>query len=197
MSENMKQDGPEGKEPVVFVDGGSVRTNSLDVSSYFRKDHKNVLRDVRKLIGRRPELNRLKFALVERPDAKGELRPTYDMDRDGFTLLAMGFTGEEALDFKLQYIERFNEMEKALKEKRVPVAEVMLSGYQEVRDISMDLRLITECRQTWGNKAAQQMWLKRRSLPTVPAMYEDPSQPNLFSYTAVPKPSANNYPPAE
>jgi hypothetical protein len=37
------------------------------------------------------------------------------MDRDGFTLLAMGFTGERALDFKLAYIEEFNRMEAALR----------------------------------------------------------------------------------
>lgn len=67
----------------------------------------------------------------------------------------------------------------------------------EIGDKAMDLRTVTECRQTWGNKAAQQMWLKLRHLPTVPAMFEDPSQPSLFSYTAMPKPPASNYPPAE
>jgi Rha family phage regulatory protein len=108
-------DDRETSLPVVFEDHGKVFANSRDVATYFKKDHKHVLRDIRKLISRRPDLNRSKFGLVEHPDEKGEMRPTYDMDRDGFTLLAMGFTGDEALEFKLRYIEAFNQMEVALK----------------------------------------------------------------------------------
>ncbi len=44
-------------------------------------------------------------------------RPMYIMNRDGFSLLVMGFTGKKALDFKLELIEAFNTMESALKEK--------------------------------------------------------------------------------
>ncbi|WP_428029530.1 Rha family transcriptional regulator [Ancylobacter sp.] len=43
----------------------------------------------------------LNFELVDYRDAKGELRPAYEMTRDGFTLLAMGFTGKPARAFKV------------------------------------------------------------------------------------------------
>ena len=76
-------------------------------------------------------------------------------------------------------------------------AEVIPPVGEEIRDLGMDLRIVTECRQTWGNRAAQQMWVKLRHLPTVPVMFEDPAQTSLFSYTAVPKPGSSNYPPAE
>lgn len=102
-------------EPVVFEREGKVFANSRDVATFFDKNHQHVMRDIRKLISLRPELNRSNFGLVELPDGKGELRPAYDMDRDGFTLLAMGFTGEKALDFKLRYIAAFNAMEEALR----------------------------------------------------------------------------------
>lgn len=49
------------------------------------------------------------------PDSYGRDRQVYYMNRDGFTLLAMGFTGKEALKFKLKYIEAFNAMEAEIK----------------------------------------------------------------------------------
>lgn len=177
---NVPPTSEEGKgEPVVFADGMIARANSLDVAAFFGKDHKNVLRDIRKLIGRRPELNRLKFALVERPDAKGELRPTYDMDRDGFTLLAMGFTGEEALDFKLRYIERFNQMEAALRSKALGGGQIDGNHAPEF-DAGMWFRLATEARQIWNEEVAAEVWLASGKLPITPGMKSYPRQGNLF-----------------
>ena len=45
-------------------------------------------------------------------------RPMYIMNRDGFTLLAMGFTGQKALQFKLDYIDAFNKMEQTIRNTR-------------------------------------------------------------------------------
>lgn len=50
-------------------------------------------------------------------DRGGRIRPIYYLTRDGFSILAMGFTGKEALKWKLEYIEAFNKMESILKEK--------------------------------------------------------------------------------
>ncbi len=50
------------------------------------------------------------FTLIDYTDAKGEARPEYLLTRDGFTLLAMGFTGTKALQFKVAYINAFNRM---------------------------------------------------------------------------------------
>src|SRR5690606_31871146 len=60
------------------------------------------------------------FFQGEIPDSYGRPRKTYFMNRDGFTLLAMGFTGKKALEFKLKYIEAFNRMEQQLKELNQP-----------------------------------------------------------------------------
>jgi phage regulator Rha-like protein len=49
------------------------------------------------------------------PDAYGRDQPAYDLTREGFTLLAMGWTGEKAMAFKVRYIRGFNEMEAALR----------------------------------------------------------------------------------
>lgn len=102
-------------ENLVFTVNGKAVTTSRKVAEVFEKQHKNVLQSIREL--EIPEdFDRLNFQLVEYKDAKGEQRPEYLITRDGFTLLAMGFTGSKAMQFKLAYIEAFNAMEKELSE---------------------------------------------------------------------------------
>ena len=104
-------------ELVIMKDQQAV-TTSLQVAEVFGKEHKNVLRDISNL-----NLDRLNFEQMfmesTEPDLYGRDRRIYYMNRDGFTLLAMGFTGKKALDFKLKYIEAFNNMEEAIKEERI------------------------------------------------------------------------------
>ncbi|MGI1726679.1 Rha family transcriptional regulator [Pediococcus acidilactici] len=104
-------------ELVIMKDQQAV-TTSLQVAEVFGKEHKNVLRDISNL-----NLDRLNFEQMfmesTEPDLYGRDRRIYYMNRDGFTLLAMGFTGKKALDFKLKYIEAFNNMEEAIREERI------------------------------------------------------------------------------
>ena len=90
-----------------------VITSSRDVSAYFGKQHGHVLRDIDALLAQAPVIAP-NFGAVDYRDAKGETRRAFDMTRDGFMLLAMGFTGAKATALKLAYIERFNAMEAAL-----------------------------------------------------------------------------------
>ena len=99
---------------LVQVVDGQVVTTSLRVAEYFKKQHKDVLRAIKSL-DCSDEFNGRNFALVAYQDAKGEQRPMYYLTRDGFTLLAMGFTGKVAARFKEAYIEAFNLMEESLR----------------------------------------------------------------------------------
>ena len=101
--------------PIVQIADGHATTLSTQVADYFGKRHDNVIRSVKCLIKSAPELNGRNFAPVEIKDAKGELRPAYRMDRKGFVLLSMGFTGERALKFKIAYIDAFDRMEEELR----------------------------------------------------------------------------------
>ena len=86
------------------------------VAERFGKQHKHVLDSIenfKKEIGT-ADFSAL-FILSSYKASNGKINPEYLMTRDGFTLLAMGFTGREALKFKLAYIEAFNKMEEALK----------------------------------------------------------------------------------
>ena len=110
--------------PIVSITNNSVTTLSIDVASFFGKRHSDVLRSIKSLISQIP--NRLRIfapTVVERENPSGGApvkSPAYSMSRDGFTLLAMGFTGPKALLFKIAYIEAFNRMEAQLRGTVLP-----------------------------------------------------------------------------
>ena len=92
-----------------------------EVAHYFRKRHDNVVRDIRSIMDNCPEeFTALNFEVSNYLDQTGRSLPMYIIFRDGFTLLAMGYTGPEAIRFKLAYIEAFNRMEAELARRNRP-----------------------------------------------------------------------------
>ena len=105
----------------IFADiHDTARVDSRSVAALFEKEHKNVLRDIAKIIepesGLSEEFTRLNFELSKYKDSTGRKLPCYQMTRDGFTILVMGYTGEKAMRFKELYIKRFNEMDALIKQ---------------------------------------------------------------------------------
>ena len=102
----------------VYMDGkhGAV-TTSRNVAEVFGKQHKSVLRSIEGLGLDRHNFEQMFFETVS-PDSYGRKQRTYIMTRDGLSLLAMGFTGKEAIRWKLKYIEAFNQMEQLVKSRR-------------------------------------------------------------------------------
>ena len=101
----------------MFADTHDVaRVDSRFVAEAFDKNHRDVLRGIRTLIGENSGLSndfRLRnFAQSSYTNEQGHKQPCYEMTRDGFTMLVMGFTGKKAARFKEFYIKRFNEMER-------------------------------------------------------------------------------------
>ena len=102
--------------PIVFEQGGQALTTSREIADYFGKAHRGILRDIRNTLeqldqtpeGR--EFSEHNFVLTYYADEQGKPRPAYALTRDGFTLLAMGFTGARAMQFKVAYINAFNRM---------------------------------------------------------------------------------------
>lgn len=100
---------------VLSVVDGKPTTTSLDIARHFGKLHNEVLRRIANLLEQLPtDFTERNFALSEYTDDSGRKLPAYRITRDGFTLLAMGFTGKKALQFKLAYIDAFNRMEAQL-----------------------------------------------------------------------------------
>lgn len=106
-------------QPELCIIAGKVVTSSLAVASYFGKQHKNVIQKIASLECS-AEFTELNFQLSEYIDASGRKLPCYQITRDGFAFLAMGFTGKRAAQFKEAYINAFNQMEKQLSKPTVP-----------------------------------------------------------------------------
>lgn len=98
---------------LVFVDNNRVVTDSLTVAGVFGKEHNKVLRDIREL--ECSEQFRLSnFGQSTYTNKQGREMPKYLMTKDGFTLLAFGYTGSLATRFKEAYIKEFNRMQEQL-----------------------------------------------------------------------------------
>lgn len=110
---------------LVRINSNQVVTDSRSVAEHFGKAHNHVMRDIKNLLGglsnfgHTPMFHETTYV----DDQNGQTYPMYLMNRDGFSLLVMGFTGEKALEWKLKYINAFNAMEKALKDQHVKQVE--------------------------------------------------------------------------
>jgi len=104
-------------QPIVHVRRNRVTTSSLDVAAYFGKSHNVVLRSIRNLECSK-EFWRCNFAPRDYKDERGKTQPSFDITKDGFAMLAFGFTGKEAAQFKERYIAAFNAMLEGLPDDR-------------------------------------------------------------------------------
>lgn len=107
----------------IQADGDELTTDSTMVALVFKKNHDSVLRSVRATIKKLPPERLGYFAetSIRRPSPNGNgfiESPAFKMTRDGFTLLAMSFTGKRAFAFKLAYLDAFNAMAKYIKNQR-------------------------------------------------------------------------------
>lgn len=99
--------------------------SSVEVARNFGKNHKETLRDIRKLLGGAQNCADLFYKSSYIHEQNKQEYPMYLMNRDGFSLLVMGFTGKEALEWKMKYIEAFNQMEKKLNDPEFLVQRSM------------------------------------------------------------------------
>ncbi|WP_051258103.1 Rha family transcriptional regulator [Desulfovibrio cuneatus] len=97
-----------------LADGQTPAISSLNIAKHFQKKHRNVLRDIEQLRANTPKsFTGLNFEPSEYTDPTGRTLPCFLLTRDAFSLLAMGFTGVAAMQWKLKYIEAFNALEAA------------------------------------------------------------------------------------
>lgn len=108
---------PTLSQPEIAIVDGQAVTSSLAVADFFSKRHDDVLKKIR-ILDCSPEFCARNFAetsiLVRQPNGGTRKLPCYQITRDGFAFLAMGFTGKRAAQFKEAYINAFNQMEQAL-----------------------------------------------------------------------------------
>lgn len=98
----------------LFNQEGRILASSLEVAEKFGKEHSKIKRSIKSFEKDVANFGEM-FKLSYYEDSYGRSQEEYNMNRDGFSLLAMGFTGKKALEWKLKYIDAFNKMEETLK----------------------------------------------------------------------------------
>lgn len=111
---------------LVRIDNKQVVTDSRNVAEHFEKQHKHVLETIDNLVAQNSATKNM--FLEQTREYRGRDFRYYLMNRDGFSLLVMGFTGAKALEWKIKYIEAFNAMEKAIQTPQLTPAEQMAQG---------------------------------------------------------------------
>ena len=135
-------------EQLVIQRNNQAVTTSLDIAQTFGKKHNNVMRDIGGLLKNEQTQQMFDESTYVNRQNHQEY-PMYYMNRDGFSLLVMGFTGKKALEFKLKYIEAFNRMERVIKEGG------LLTSHLTPEEIQLKKSYIEEMRKQNDNKAHQ------------------------------------------
>ena len=118
-------------EDLVKIANNEVVVSSRQIAENFGKEHRNVLRSIEDTVGmlKIGDTKEMFHKTTYIHPQNGQTYPEYLMNRDGFSLLVMGFTGKAALEWKVKYIQAFNEMEAKLRAAKVlSPAEQMAQG---------------------------------------------------------------------
>lgn len=116
---------------LLTISNGQPTASSRDIAEHFGKRHDHVLRDIETLGKDLPNFGEMFFD-TEIPDSYGRPQRAYLMNRDGFTLLAMGFTGKEALEWKVRYMNAFNAMEQEIRNPKPMTANEMFAMQAQI-----------------------------------------------------------------
>lgn len=135
------------REIVLSMQSGEPVASSRQIAENFEKRHDHVIRDIDAIKKDVPNFGEMFFETTA-PDSYGREQRAYLMNRDGFTLLAMGFTGKAALEWKLKYIAAFNEMEKKLTEqpqltRSQLLATALIAAHEELEEKDKRIELLT------------------------------------------------------
>lgn len=111
---------------ILSTQNGQAVVSSRDIAKHFGREHKNILAAIREILV--AEKSATKFFYESSFEYRGQTFPEYLMNRDGFTLVVMGLNNtEKVIEWKLKYIQAFNEMEKKLTTPEPEPPELALS----------------------------------------------------------------------
>mgnify|MGYP000613680409 CR=1 FL=1 len=132
---------------VLSMQSGEPVASSRQIADNFEKRHDHVMRDIDAIKKDVPNFGEMFFETTV-PDSYGREQRAYLMNRDGFTLLAMGFNGKAALEWKLKYIAAFNEMEKKLTDqpqltRSQLLATALIAAHEELEEKDKRIELLT------------------------------------------------------
>lgn len=117
-------------EIIIKNSGGTLTVPSMQVAENFGKEHRNVLQAIESIKAENSAVTPM-FIESTYQAGTGKNYKCYELTRDGFSLLVMGFTGKKALEWKLKYIEAFNTMESRLKKGYSELEQMKIKAQYE------------------------------------------------------------------
>ena len=132
-------------EKVVIINdvNEALTISSLQIAEHFGKRHTHVLEAIENIKAENSAVTSM-FIESTYKAGTGKNYKYYECTRDGFTLLAMGFTGKKALDWKIKYIEAFNKMEKHIKSGKTKAIDVYKQKRLEIMAMNAKARTMKE-----------------------------------------------------
>ena len=151
-------------ENLVYVKKNTVVCDSLQVAERFGKNHQHILEAIDKLTVENSTVVEMFHKGTYKAD-NGHIYRKYLMNRDGFSLLVMGFTGKQAIEWKLQYIEAFNRMEALLLQKQSQIWKDTRKYQKEIRKQETDaIKHLVEYAQEQGSSNAARYYVSLSKL---------------------------------
>jgi Rha family phage regulatory protein len=141
---------------LVAIRDNRATTTSLIVAEFFEKQHNHVMRDIRNLMEDLPEGGLSNFAPSSYQNEQNKTQPMFEMSRDGFSLLAMGFTGKRALEWKVKFLKAFNQMEGSLSGSIVERVKSATDVFRHVYDLAKGISQCKGPAATAANVAAME-----------------------------------------
>lgn len=143
----------------VFERGQQFWTTSIDIADKFGKRHDHVLASIEKLM-HSLQKDVPYFREMYKPDSYGREQRMYEITRDGFSLLVMGFTGKKALLWKVKYIEAFNHLERQLYKRASPHWQQLRERGKAVRLEATDaIQELVEYAKSQGSTNAEKYYM--------------------------------------
>lgn len=146
---------------LVFLKNEEAMADSLIIAEMFEKRHDRVLRAIDNIVETLPKNGEQKMFIAGRRKANdGNFHRMYYMNRDGFSLLVMGFTGKKAMEWKLKYIEAFNKMETVIRQKSTNVWVETRQYGQLTRKAECDtIKKLVEYAKSQGSEHSDKLYM--------------------------------------
>ena len=154
-------EGEKSMEELVFIDKNNVAVcDSLQVAEKFKKRHDIVMRAIHNL-RKNVEIEKRKlFVMSNYKDSQGRTYQKYIMNRQGFTILVMGFNGKESIHWKLMYSDAFDHMEKIIQERSSVQWQQTRIECKKVRKLeTAEIKELVQYAQAQGSKNAKKYYL--------------------------------------
>ncbi|MEK3950926.1 Rha family transcriptional regulator [Paenibacillus sp. FSL H7-0703] len=142
---------------LVFIENGNTVTDSLTVAEVFGKEHRRVMQDIRELECSE-EFREHNFVPSSYKSAQGKNVAKFIISQDGFSFLAMSYTGKEAARFKEMYITEFNRMKETLSKPPVPVLterQAIIQSLKLTAEVAEEVEVVKATTAEHGTKLVE------------------------------------------